>query len=137
MIVSSAPILVIRMWRLFGQIEAIAAVRYSRRDRPPVDASGACRWDVSTHHPLDRPRYGFRYARNSRKTERSFLRQPGLAETGKIRGFDQGAHFRNPPRFDGPQASDAGVTIVADQPARFGELGCGAFELAFESMGTS
>jgi hypothetical protein len=37
-----APIPVIRMWRLFSQIEAIATVRYSRRDRPPVDASGAC-----------------------------------------------------------------------------------------------
>src|SRR5882757_3694142 len=65
----------------------------------------------------------------------SSLRYPGLAQTGEISGFGQAANFRHPPRFDGPQACDGGVTIVADQPASFGEFGGGAAGLVFESMG--
>jgi hypothetical protein len=49
------------------------------------------------------------------------LRDPGLAF--------------GTPKIPHPQASDAGVTIVAYQPARFGKLGGDAVVLAFESIG--
>ena len=61
-----------------------------------------------------------------------FFRNPGLAQTREINGFDQ--VLRRAPRHNGPQAGDAGIPIVADQPARFGELGCGQFHLAPESI---
>ena len=62
------------------------------------------------------------------------LRNSGLAQSGEISGFVQGADLRHPPRFDGPQARDAGITIVADQPTGLGEFDGGAFGVAFESI---
>src|SRR5437762_13139343 len=68
-------------------------------------------------------------------TPTSFLRHPGLAQTGEIGGFDQGADVGHSPRFGGPQAGDAGITIVADQHAGFRELGGGALVVALVSIG--
>jgi hypothetical protein len=59
-----------------------------------------------------------------------FLRNPGLAKTGEICGFHQGADLRHSPRLDCRQALGSGVKIVADQAACFGELaksGIGTF----------
>src|ERR1700745_2611212 len=53
----------------------------------------------------------------------SFLRHPRFAQAREIGGVDQGADLRHPPRLEGPQASDAGVTIMASQLPGFGELG--------------
>jgi len=46
-----------------------------------------------------------------------------LPQAGEIGAFDQRADLRHSPRLDRPQAGDAGVSIVADQSARFVELG--------------
>ncbi len=43
--------------------------------------------------------------------------------------------FGTPQYPDGLQAGDARITIVAAQPAGFGEFGGGAFGLAFEGIG--
>jgi len=44
--------------------------------------------------------------RNSHKAGRSFLRHPGLAQTGEIRGFEQGADLRHPEISGYPEISD-------------------------------
>jgi hypothetical protein len=66
---------------------------------------------------------------------RSFLGHPGLAQSSEISGFDQGLDLRHAPRRDRPQVGDAGITIIANQSSGFGELGCGALDLAVESIG--
>src|SRR5205085_12248019 len=65
----------------------------------------------------------------------SLLRHPGFAQAGEITGFDQGADLRHAPRIDGPQAGNTGITIIPDQPARFGQLSRGAVGVACESIG--
>ena len=65
----------------------------------------------------------------------SLLRHPGLAKAGEIGGFVQGADLRHPELSDGLQTGDARITIVAAQPAGFGEFGGGAFGVAFEGIG--
>src|SRR5215831_5172250 len=71
----------------------------------------------------------------SAKTARSFFRHPGLSQSCEICALDQGSNLQHPPRSGGPQAGDAGVAIVADQPAGVGELSSSAFAVAFESIG--
>src|SRR6516165_1416490 len=65
-----------------------------------------------------------------------FVWHAGLAQTGKIRGFEPGADLRRPRTRSG-QSGDARIAIVAAQPAGFGELGDGAFSLAVQSVGGS
>src|SRR5947209_3451071 len=66
---------------------------------------------------------------------KSFLPDPGLAETSEIGTFDQGTHLRHAPGCNRPEAGDAGITIVADQAARFGEFGGRALHVAFQGIG--
>src|SRR5215469_2916818 len=67
-----------------------------------------------------------------------FPRNTGLAQPGKICGFDQGADLRHSPRLDRPQTGGAGVKILTYQAARFGELprsGIGTFRPPPETAG--
>src|ERR1700730_6029460 len=75
-----------------------------------------------------------------RRSIRSLLRQTGLAQTGEICGFEQGADpdpriLGRPEKTDGLQAGDARKAIVAAPPACFGEFLGGAFGVAFEGEG--
>jgi hypothetical protein len=45
---------------------------------------------------------------------------PGLAQTGKKSGFVKRADFHDGDEAAGPQAGDAGMAIVSDQPASSG-----------------
>src|SRR5215471_5947427 len=64
------------------------------------------------------------------------FRHPGLAQTGEIRGFEQGADLRHPsPRArKGLQAGDARKAISAAQPAGFGKFGGSELEFVFEGI---
>ena len=48
---------------------------------------------------------------------RSFLRYSGLAQAGRVSGFEQCADLRHPVVSDSPQAGNARITIVAASPA--------------------
>jgi hypothetical protein len=52
----------------------------------------------------------------------SFLRDPGLAQTGEKCGFCQGIVLRNPKRHDSFKPSYARITAVPTQPAGFREF---------------
>src|SRR5271165_2638936 len=66
---------------------------------------------------------------------RSFLRHSGLAQTGEISGFEQGADFRHTPMSDGSHAGDARITIVAAELPGFREFGGGACGFASQGIG--
>jgi transposase len=63
-------------------------------------------------------------------TGHSFARHAGVAQTGVKRSLRQGGDRGHAPRQIAANAGDAGITIVADQLARFGEFGGGAFDIA-------
>src|ERR1700732_5113535 len=66
---------------------------------------------------------------------RSFLRHPGLAQTGEIGGLDQSLDLRHPEISDGPQAGEAGIETFAPKSPGLSELGGGALGLAVEAIG--
>jgi hypothetical protein len=58
------------------------------------------------------------------------LRHPGLAQTGEIGGFVQGADLRHPVIYGGLQVGDARITAIGGEPLGFLSLG----ERSQESM---
>ena len=72
--------------------------------------------------------FGWTGSAPNARSSRICFRNSGPAKTGEICDFDQ--VFRRAPRDNRSQAGDAGITIVADQPAGFGEFRGGAFVLA-------
>src|SRR6266446_7938607 len=87
---------------------------------------------VSTEKPEIGRRGGMR---GSAACSELFLRHSSLAQADEVSGFEQGADPRHPEISDGLQAGEARKTIVAAQPAGFGEFGGGARGLAFEGIG--
>src|SRR6516165_7464994 len=72
---------------------------------------------------------------------RSFFRHPGLAQTGDVSGFEQGADLRHPPIAarsgvsGGLQAGDAQMSVITAESPSFGEFGEGLFILALKGVG--
>ena len=63
----------------------------------------------------------------------------GFAQTDEIGAFNQSLDRRHSPRVHRPQVGDAGITIVTDQPTRFGVLTVSAARTAprnFEGSAT-
>src|ERR1700737_1844174 len=66
----------------------------------------------------------------------SLFRHSGFAQTSEIGGFEEGLDLRYhcPVNSKSAQSGEARKTIVAAQPAGFGELGGGAVGLAAEGI---
>src|SRR5215469_15412063 len=77
--------------------------------------------------------------RRCRSGMASLLRHPGLAQTGDIGGFEQGADLRYqlPEIFDLAQPGEARKAVVAAEPAGLGEFGGSALGLTGEDVGGS
>ena len=67
---------------------------------------------------------------------RSFLRHPGLAQAGEIRGLEQGAGLgRQRPPYPALDLRDARIRTFTSQPSGFGEFARGAVQVAAEGIG--
>jgi hypothetical protein len=81
--------------------------------------------------------FGF-YGRNSGAWEPvSLLGHPRSAQPGKIACLDQGTDPGYSPIFDGPEPGDAGVTVIADERARFGKFDGSSFHIIIKSIAGS
>src|SRR5215813_11724605 len=65
----------------------------------------------------------------------SLLRHASLAQTDEKSGAPQGSDLRHPEISDGHQTADARITVIVDQPPRFGELGGAALTVSLQPIG--
>ena len=71
---------------------------------------------------------------NHARAKRLPLRHPSLTQASEEGGFEQGAGFRHPEIFSGPQPGDTGVPITPVQSPSFGEFLIGPFNLVLKSI---